>query len=627
MPHPTTSLPDIVTRKGVGAGLACLLVALLLVPAQAPAQVDDNDVPHGVAGDWIVGHRLLLEGKTADALPYLHMAYRALPEVPRIAMDFQAALAAEGYLRDALNVVDQLVAAHPDSVSFRLRRSALNLQAGNEDKALSDLRLLRDRGHTTPEVLGAEARILASRGDIEQALDVLRDGLHLHPESATFLYLDMSRILQQAGRMEAIPDLMTEARGRYPDEPDLWLVHIRSLAALERHEEAVTLARQAELHFATLAAEPASPAGGEGSHDLEPDLLAEPAPVPGNAEPESFLVDLADFYAQRGQPQRAVDILQPLETEGALGLSPSLWLARLLLATGRVEEGAALVDRILLEWPSAGRGWFLKAKVSESNDDWATAIEHYRRAVELEPYDPEIRLGIIRAMLLSWERDLRLPAGNPERDRKMEEFRGHATIATTLVADADVEGQLLMGYAFRAIGDLERAAWRFELAAEDPGLRLTALIQRSICLDELGQVGRARTVLETLRREYPDDPEVANSYGYFLAEKDSDLDLAEGLIQEALAAQPDNGAFLDSMGWVMYRQGKLESALDFMIQAVNVLPDDPIILEHLGIVFRDLGQTSQARETLARALAVGGEPERLEPLIQSLDEGPAEAEQ
>jgi Tfp pilus assembly protein PilF len=113
---------------------------------------------------------------------------------------------------------------------------------------------------------------------------------------------------------------------------------------------------------------------------------------------------------------------------------------------------------------------------------------------------------------------------------------------------------------------------------------------------------------------------VANSYGYFLAEKDSDLDLAEGLIKEALDAEPENGAFLDSMGWVMYRQGKLESALDYMIQAVNVLPDDPIILEHLGIVFRDLGQTSQARETLARALAVGGEPERLEPLIRSLDE-------
>lgn len=608
MTHP---IPHHRTRPN--PALASALAALLLFAALASAQVDDREVPHGVAGDWIVGHRLLLEGRTEEALPYLHMAYRAQPGIPSIAMDFQAALAAEGYLRDALNVVDQLVATWPDSTSFRLRRSALNLQAGNQDKALEDLRMLRDQGHATPEVLGAEARLLAARGDVSQALDVLRDGIRMHPESGPQLYLDMSRILQQSGQLAAIPGLMQEARTRYPDAGDLWLVEIRALAAQDLHDEALNLARQAELHFAVSAT-----GGPEGA--LPPDLLVEPdESLPAPPPSRSFLVDLADFYAQRQQPHRAMAILEPLEAEGALDLGPSLWLARLMLATGRMEEGTVLLGRILEEWPTSGRAWYLQGKVAESNDDWSTALEHYRRAVDLAPHDPEVRLAIVRAMLLFWDADLRAPEGAPGRADKLEEFEQQTMAAGTMVPDADAEGQLMLGYAFRALGDFERAAWRFELAANSPDLRLTALIQRSICLDELGQVGKARNVLETLRREFPDDPEVANSFGYFLAEKDQDLDLAEGLIAEALAAQPDNGAFLDSMGWVLYRQGRLEGALDYMIQAVNVLPDDPVILEHLGMVLLGLGQDEEALDALRRALAVGADPDHLGPVIDAIE--------
>jgi tetratricopeptide (TPR) repeat protein len=333
----------------------------------------------------------------------------------------------------------------------------------------------------------------------------------------------------------------------------------------------------------------------------------------------SFLVDLADFYAQRQQPHRAMAILEPLEAEGALDLGPSLWLARLMLATGKREEGAALVDRILAEWPSAGRAWYLKGKVAESGDGWAAALDDYRRAVDLAPHDPEVRLAMVRAMLLAWDADLRARGDGADRAAKIEEFEQQVMAASTLVPEADTEGQLMLGYAFRSLRELERAAWRFELAAENPDLRLTALVQRSICLDELGQVAQARQVLETLRREYPEDPEVANSLGYFLAEKDQDLELAEDLIAEALRAEPDNGAFLDSMGWVLYRQGRLEGALDYMIQAVNVLPDDPVILEHLGMVLLGLGQDAEALDTLRRALAVGGDPEHLGPVIETIE--------
>jgi Flp pilus assembly protein TadD len=257
--------------------------------------------------------------------------------------------------------------------------------------------------------------------------------------------------------------------------------------------------------------------------------------------------------------------------------------------------------------------------VAEGGGDWEKAIPHFRRATELDPYDPEIRLAIVRALLISRDSDIRAREPDAAQQAMIAEFREHTLVASTLVPEKDTEGQMMLGYSFRALGDFERAAWRFDLAAKNPELRLNALIQQSICNDEAGEVSKARSALELLRQEYPDDPEVANSLGYFLAEKGQDLDLAEGLIREALAEDPGNGAYLDSLGWVLYRNGRLEEAFDYLIRAVNVLPDDPVILEHLGVVLMEMGQHLEALDVLRRSLARGGDTERIEGLIEIIE--------
>ena len=337
-------------------------------------------------------------------------------------------------------------------------------------------------------------------------------------------------------------------------------------------------------------------------------------------------MELADYYSQNNMVDRSLAILQPMADEGILGLRPSLWLGRLLLGTGREKEGLLLVEQILAKWPDAGRGWYLRGKVEEGAGNWEKAVPYFQKAVDLDPYDPEIRLGMVRAMLVAWERDLRTSDPDTFQLTRIENFRFQTMTAATLVSEKDTEGQMMLGYSFRALNDMERAAWRFDLAAENPDLRLSALIQKSICHDENGEETKARNALELLRREYPQDPEVANSLGYFLAEKGKDLDLAEGLVREALAVDPGNGAYLDSLGWVMYRNGRLEDAFDYLIQAVNVLPDDPVILEHLGMVLNELGQYSEALEILKRSLAGGGDQDRIGALIGVIEKSLEEKE-
>jgi len=601
-------------RMRLVIGAAAVMSFVAVAGWSRPTTVEPEDVPYGVASNYIVGHMLLREGKIAEALPYLHTAYRSQPNVIDIARDFEIALASQGYLNDAIEVANALVAAYPDSLAFLLPRANLYLKAGKTDRALDDLRFLRENDYITLQIVEAEAQVLLATRKFDECLAVYRDGLKALPDDATSLYLSMSNVLQQAGRSEKIPPLLTAAIAQLPAEPQLRIVLGRALAVLGRPEAALASARAADTFFAERRET-------DSLGEAEAKTGAPPITHKPNLPPDSFVVELADFYAQRNEVEQALAVLLPQAEAGELSLTPSLWLARLLLGTGRVEEGSALVDDILKRWPDSGRAWFLKARVNESMENWPDVVQNLARAADLEARDPEIRLAYVRAMLLSWATELgSVELAESDQKKKQKVFERQLDVAVTLIPDGDFEGHLVLAYGFKTLRDFDNAAWHFELAAESPDLRRTALLQRSICLDVLGKTDRARRDLETLNKEFPGDPEIANSLGYFLAEKGVDLEQAEDLVKSALIAEPGNGAFLDSLGWIYYRRGDTERALDHLIQAVNVMPDDPVILEHLGMVLRRQGKDTEALDVFERALAEGGDAVRLRELIKGLQE-------
>ncbi len=80
------------------------------------------------------------------------------------------------------------------------------------------------------------------------------------------------------------------------------------------------------------------------------------------------------------------------------------------------------------------------------------------------------------------------------------------------------------------------------------------------------------------------------------------VDEAEALIKRALKLTPNKGYILDSLGWVYYRQGRYEEAIEFLNKAAALEPDDPAIMEHLGDVYLDKGEQSKALDYYQRGL-------------------------
>ncbi len=129
-----------------------------------------------------------------------------------------------------------------------------------------------------------------------------------------------------------------------------------------------------------------------------------------------------------------------------------------------------------------------------------------------------------------------------------------------------------------------------------------------------------------------EEPVVAasqNYVAYMWAERGEKLDSGLELIHKALAVEPENGAFLDTLGWIYYQQGRYADALNELQKAQAVIQNDPDILVHLGDTYRKLGNPDEASKHWKKALELNPESKELKERLKETgfmtDEAPVQA--
>ena len=128
-------------------------------------------------------------------------------------------------------------------------------------------------------------------------------------------------------------------------------------------------------------------------------------------------------------------------------------------------------------------------------------------------------------------------------------------------------------------------------------------LQRALVLFKLNRPGQAKASLRAIINNDPENAPALNALGYTLVEENQDLDEAESLIGRALKQDPENAAYLDSYGWLQYRQGKLDAAYKTLNTAFNRNPDAEIGA-HLGEVLWKLNRRDQARQIWTQSLGL-----------------------
>lgn len=165
-----------------------------------------------------------------------------------------------------------------------------------------------------------------------------------------------------------------------------------------------------------------------------------------------------------------------------------------------------------------------------------------------------------------------------------------------------------------SLGDLYRADERYAEAeaAYDAAIQLTDNVEerdwflffaRGMMRERLGDWDMAEIDLQRARDMSGDAPTVLNYLGYSWIDQGIHLDEGLKIIKQAVSKEPNNGAYVDSLGWAYYRLGKYKQALPILERASQLEPVDPVVTDHLGDVLWRLGREFEARYQWRKALA------------------------
>ena len=244
---------------------------------------------------------------------------------------------------------------------------------------------------------------------------------------------------------------------------------------------------------------------------------------------------------------------------------------------------------------------YLLGQIAEEQKHWPQAIDWYKQIEDGEHMVPA-RMRTANAMA---------------KQGKLDEARQY--LRRVAAENPDSQVQLVIAEA-QLLRDANRNREAFDLLAKEmqkepdqPEL----LYDYALTAERLERYDLLEQNLRKLIEMRPDHAHAYNALGYSFAERNTRLPEARKLIERALEIAPDDYFIIDSLGWVLYRQGDLKGAARELRRAYNGRPDAEIGA-HLGEVLWMLGERDEANRILQDSLKSAPENETLQKTIKRL---------
>ena len=376
--------------------------------------------------------------------------------------------------------------------------------------------------------------------------------------------------------------------------------------------------------------------------DLESALTAVEALA--GKDPDSNALSLLKglILAAAGRNDEALELLGKVHAAQPEDVAVALSLSRVMQRAGRRDEAAALLTGLAETLERGGKAKESQEVRLEAAQVWFDGKEWDKVGEVLRPLlaaeDEAIRgqAALLQADalakakrfdealdLLGREKESAAVAG---KRAEVLDRAGRGEEGGRLFAELAGDGDTSALAAAQAYQRLERYQDSIpilqKLAAEHPDQAVTGFLLGA-AYERTGQRDKAVAEFRRVLRLEPDFHAALNYLGYTFAEAGINLEEALTLASRAVALDPDNGAYVDSLGWTYYRLGRPEQARSYLERAVRLEPEDATLQEHLGDVYVALGQTERARQSYQRALELAGDnAEQVRRKLDGLDQAP-----
>ena len=536
----------------------CLSIAAAVPAAAPPVGAPVAPVAGGYASEealrrYVQGRLLEEEDEPTQALTEyfraLHLDTRAAGAAQRVS----EVSARMGDSHQSLEFADKALAIVPgDARSLWLKGGAL-FNVGRPQEALEALEAAVAADSERAEYQATLARVAEELDRHDIAARAWR-GVVTIDENDGEAWFRLAAAEARNAHFEAAKKALAEANGENPDRPGALFLEGWIEEGLGNGAGAIKLYQQ---HLASHPRDDATrrrlvgllaEAGRNGEAFKEAQMVS--AARPG--DPDALAVE-ADLAFKAGRSADAMKALQKLADVAPDDPENVRQRVEVLARNKRGKEAVQLAESWAAKNTDDERAPMLTGRAKFLTGDREAGLADARKAVAMAPDSlaPRLLLGRLAQIASQW----------PEAASVWQEV---------LKRDPDRPG----------VG--------FDLA---------------YCREQAGDLPGAERAARDVLKAHPDDARAQNFLGYLLADHNLKLDEARKLVEKAVAQEPDNGAYVDSMGWVYFRLGRLDDARRELERAVLLTGGDAVVREHLGDVYKQLQLNDLAREQYRKSLA------------------------
>lgn len=509
----------------------------------------------------------------------------------------------QGYLaelaRDVPKAVSEYRAAlqfDPKSAFLRVRLAALQYLSGNMQRAVDTLDQIQSSRVRDEAVLVEMAKIYAGGGQFDRALGLYDEAIHVNPERGE-TYFDKGVLLLNFKRPRQAETVFVQGIAHAPESHFGYFYRGKALEAQGKGSEAKEAYRQAITRADRF--EPAYQALlklYESDGDLQEAIqLYEQFVSSVTSRDKTFRQDFVRLLMKQKNYERALTILDQMIVDNPRDVK--VQIQRTLVYVEMKDHPRAVTElkRIVQAHPSELRvrdylGWLY-----EQIDDVEGAIDAYRTNIDMDStfFDSRLHLGILLYRLTRYDEAAR-----------------HLVQAVGL-KPGNAETHLLLGLSYLQAEKFEQATSAFEQGLEyhpkDESLRFNL----GAAYDKLDRFPDVVREMEAVLALNPDHTDALNYLGYSYADRGINGEEAVALTRRAVSLKPDNGAYVDSLGWALFKVGRVAEALREIQRAAELVKDDPVIFEHLGEIYLTQEHQEAAKDAWLRALELDPHNEKL----------------
>ena len=509
----------------------------------------------------------------------------------------------QGYLAELANDVPKAVFEYRAALQFdsksvflRVRLAALQFLSGNMQRAVATLDRIQTTWVQDAGVLAEMAKIYAGGGKFDRALGLYDEAIRVNPErEETYfdkgvLLLNLKRPLQaEAVFVQGIAYAPESHFGHFY-QGKAFEAQGKGAEAKEAYRQAIKRSERFEPAYQALLNLYESDGDLQEAIQLYQQFVSSVRPR-GN----TFRKDFIRFLVNQKDYERALDILDQMIVDDPKDVKVQIQKALVYVEMKDPHRAITDLKRIVQTHPSELRvrdylGWLY-----EQIDDVEGAIEAYRTNIDMEStfYDSRIHLGILLYRLTRYD-----------------EAALHLARAVGLKPD-NPETHFLLGLSYLQAEAFEQATSAFEKGLEyhpnDENLRFNL----GAAYDKLDRFPDVVREMEAVLALNPEHADALNYLGYSYADRGINGEKAVELTRRAVALKPDNGAYVDSLGWALFKIGRVAEALREIQRAAELVKDDPVIFEHLGEIYLTQEHQEAAKDAWLLALELDPRNEKL----------------